>query len=446
MSITVASISEKYTAHWKTQPTHVVRAPGRVNIIGEHIDYCGFGVFPIAITNAIWIALGKRADKQLHIVNVQNDNYPTFTYDMVPGPEMKIEGVSWYNYVLCGLKGVLESKPQVEITGLNMLIWGDIPKGAGLSSSSALVCCGALASSTGLNLELSNIDIANICAKSERYIGTEGGGMDQAISMLGVANKAKYIQFNPLRLEDVTLPEGISFVVINSMVVSSKAVGNSFNTRVAECRVSAQLLAKINGIDFKQIRTLGQLQDNLMFNLQQMSQLVSEKLHPEPYLRQEILDLLGLSDQEFIELSLSAKSKDTSSFHLHNRAKHVYTESKRVLDAISLCKSGEGGDEKIVKFGELMSQSHASCRDLYECSCPELDRICSYSLNYGALGARLTGAGWGGCAVIAVRDGDVPKLMENLKKEFFSGEMAGLDKDGLFVTCSSQGSQVFIVE
>ena len=432
------SLVQAYEQLFASQPGCLARAPGRVNIIGEHIDYCGYGVLPIAIENTVAIVAGRNNNGELKIHNSQSDKYPPFGGKMGPSSEIAIDGVSWYNYLLCGIKGVLEQlPPETELAGLNLFVSGNIPPGAGLSSSSALVCCAALAVNTTLKCGLSNQDLAKICARSERYIGTEGGGMDQAISLLAIENKAMYIQFNPLKLEPVELPKGISFIVVNSCVESNKAVGNEFNTRVAECRVAAQLLSKLHGLEWREIRTLGQLQERLQLPLAEMAKLVDAKLHKEAFSREEVLSILETTDEEFVKLSLGAKTKDNSSFLLHQRAKHVYSEANRVRVFAEVCLSGD-----VAQLGALMTESHQSCRDDYECSCKELDSICEISGKAGALGSRLTGAGWGGCAVVMVEQKRAEEVMKEIKEQFFIGERAGKEGEGMFVTVPSCGATV----
>ncbi|KAI6649542.1 N-acetylgalactosamine kinase isoform X1 [Oopsacas minuta] len=433
----VESIIKLYTEQFGSTPEYLSRAPGRVNIIGEHIDYCGYGVLPIAIQNSITIVAGRNKTSELNIHNTEFHRYPAFSCKFSAASDISIDGVSWHNYLLCGIKGVLEHLPHTtEVTGVSMLVSGTIPPGAGLSSSSALVCCAALAVNATLKYGLSMQDLASTCAKSEHYIGTEGGGMDQAISLLATENKAMYIQFDPLRLEPVELPIGISFIVVNSCVESNKAVGNQFNTRVAECRVAAQLLAKLEGLEWREIRTLGQLQEILKLSLTEMISIVEARLHKEPFSREEILAILKTSEKDFIQMSLSAKTKDNISFSLYQRAKHVYSEASRVCRFKEVCKSSD-----VILLGALMTNSHNSCRYDYECSCKELDDICEISIKAGALGARLTGAGWGGCAVVMVKHEHAGEVMKQIRDQFFVGERTGKE-EGMFVTVSSSGAIV----
>ena len=427
-----------YAEEFGSEPEYMCRAPGRVNIIGEHIDYCGYGVLPIAIQNAITIVVGRNKDSELKIRNIQPYKYPVYCCKFSAACDVIIDGVCWYNYLLCGIKGVLEQLTHsTELTGLNLFVSGTIPPGAGLSSSSALVCCAALAANSTLKCGLSKQDLASICAKSERYIGTEGGGMDQAISLLATENKAMYIQFNPLKLEPVELPKGISFIVVNSCVESNKAVGNEFNTRVAECRVAAQLLSKLQGMEWRETLTLGQLQCTLKLSLSDMISLVEAKLHKEPYSREEILAILETGEEEFVNLTLSPKTKYNKLFSLYKRAKHVYSEANRVCLFTEVCKSGD-----VIQLGALMTASHHSCRDDFKCSCEELDRICEISTKAGALGARLTGAGWGGCVVVIVTQEQAAEVMKQIREQFFVGDKAGREEDGMFVTVSSCGATV----
>jgi N-acetylgalactosamine kinase len=154
--------------------------------------------------------------------------------------------VQWRDYVCCGLRGCLEASPDVAtpvVTGLSMLVSGNVPIACGVSSSSALVIASALVGSVawGVKTVVTRVQLAEACARAERYVGTEGGGMDQAISLLGERGAAKLVEFNPLRTTSVKLPPGATFVVCNSMVTMEKAATAEFNTRVVECRLASQV-------------------------------------------------------------------------------------------------------------------------------------------------------------------------------------------------------------
>ncbi|KAK1887787.1 N-acetylgalactosamine kinase [Dissostichus eleginoides] len=279
---------------------------------------------------------------------------------------------------------------------------------------------------------LSKVALAEICAKSERYIGTEGGGMDQSISFLAERGTAKLIEFQPLRATDVKLPDGAVFVISNCCVEMNKAASAHFNIRVVECRIATKMLAQARGLDSGRMLKL------------EMLALVDEALHPEPYNREEICKALGITPEQFSTELLSANTQQETHFKLHQRARHVYGEAARVLQFKSVCDSAES----IQRLGDLMNQSHASCRDLYECSCPELDQLVDICLKSGSVGSRLTGAGWGGCAVSMVPDEKVESFLKAVSEAYYRPDprRAGMEKQSLFVSKPGGGAAIFIEE
>lgn len=198
--------------------------------------------------------------------------------------------------------------------GLNVCVWGCVPKSAGLSSSSALVVCSALVTLHANGLELSKSDLAETCAIAERYVGTLGGGMDQAISCLGQAGCAKLIDFNPLRLHNINLPDGSQFVITNSCVEANKAATNQFNTRVAECRIASQVLAKSQGLDWRKIKKPIDLQKALNFSIIELIEITQSVLHENVYTIDEVCRILETTQQELILNSLSQNTSNCKIF------------------------------------------------------------------------------------------------------------------------------------
>ncbi|VDN18995.1 unnamed protein product [Gongylonema pulchrum] len=320
---------------------------------------------------------------------------------------------------MCGWQGIME-RFCVSPKGMNVLISGNIPPSAGLSSSSALVCAGALATlafHTGKSFdEIDKVDFAELCAKVERYIGMEGGGMDQAVEVLAEEGSALRIDFGPLTFSRVALPENALFAVVHSGETLNKAATSQYNERVVECRLAAQVMAKACEIeDWKEIRTLKQLAERLQKSASEMLSVVDEILQSPVYTKDSALSLLGITDDEFSKIVLSANTQHMEVFKLYQRAGHVYAEADRVRRFHEACKTGD-----VKEMGRLMNDSHTSCRDLYECSCDKLDEVVEKCLRSGALGARLTGAGWGGCAV-ALFDKE-----QDLEVLFWSRPAAGI--------------------
>ncbi len=424
------SLVTAFESKYGSKPSYLTRAPGRVNLIGEHVDYSGYGVLPMAIEQDIAIACRPNDTGELRFSNTNPSQYPDHTCSVADFPiDRKL--IVWYSYLLCGIKGMIEELGVKDPVGFDMLVNGSIPPASGLSSSSALVCCAALAFLCANNVDLpSKKDLAEMCARSEHHIGTQGGGMDQAISFLGQPGKALMIEFNPVRPSEVNLPDGYSFIISNTMVTAIKAAQSYFNTRVAEVHIAARVIAKKRDLDWRKVNRLSILADSLGVPLREMSSVVTQNLHPEPYTRDEICHLLEIDDKELTAECLTEKSKKVKSFKLYERAKHVYEEANRVYEFNSTANAVGGGDpnsspspaETAKDLGKLMDSSHSSCRDDYDCSCAELDTLTALSKESGALGSRLTGAGWGGCAVSLVANDDVESFLRKLTEGYYKGK------------------------
>eukprot|EP00071_Canis_lupus_P035131 XP_022268688.1 N-acetylgalactosamine kinase isoform X3 [Canis lupus familiaris] len=384
-------LKEMFNSKFGSIPKFYVRAPGRVNIIGEHIDYCGYSVLPMAIEQDMLIAVEPVKTQTLQLANTN----PLYTDFSTSANNIQIDKTKplWHNYFLCGFKGIQEHFGLSSLTGMNCLVDGNIPPSSGLSSSSALVCCAGLVTLTVLGMNLSKVELAEICAKSERYIGTEGGGMDQSISFLA---------------EEGTL------------------------------------LAKYRGLQWDKVLRLEEVQAKLGVSLEEMLQITEDTLHPEPYSPEEVCRCLGISLQELRTQILSPNTQDVLTFKLYQRAKHVYSEAARVLQFKKICE--EAPDNMVQLLGELMNQSHASCRDMYECSCPEVDQLVDICRKFGAQGSRLTGAGWGGCTVSIVPADKLPSFLTNVHEAYYqrSDQDFTFEKQSLFATKPGGGALVFL--
>ncbi|XP_022048630.2 N-acetylgalactosamine kinase [Acanthochromis polyacanthus] len=426
-------------------PLFYACAPGRVNLIGEHIDYCGYSVLPMAIEQNILAAVSVNNSGTIQLANT-NPLYQDFTVSCSEVIAIDRDNPKWFYYFLCGVKGIQETFEIPRLVGMSCVVDGTIPPSSGLSSSSALVCCSGLLTMEANQKSLSKVALAEICAKCERYIGTEGGGMDQSISFLAERGTAKLIEFQPLRATDVKLPDGAVFVISNCCVEMNKASTSHYNIRVVECRIATKMLAKAKGLESSRLLKLAQAQTELKASLEEMLTLVDEVLHPEPYSREEICKVLDITLEQFSADLLSANTQHMTQFWLHQRAKHVYGEAARVLQFKSVCDSEPA--ESIQLLGDLMNQSHASCRDLYECSCPELDQLVDICLKAGAVGSRLTGAGWGGCAVSMVPTEKVESFLQAVRAAYYLPDprRAAMEKQSLFVSKPGGGAAIFLEE
>uniref|UniRef100_A0A4W3JZ60 N-acetylgalactosamine kinase n=1 Tax=Callorhinchus milii TaxID=7868 RepID=A0A4W3JZ60_CALMI len=422
-------------------PSFYIRAPGRVNLIGEHIDYCGYAVLPMALEQDILAAVSPT---QTEIIRLANTNPVYLDYNVhIKKIHIDRTNPQWHYYFLCGFKGIQEHFNLITPCGMNCMLDGTIPASSGLSSSSAMVCCAGLITTVVNQKALSKVELAEICAKCERYIGTEGGGMDQSISFLAEKGTAKLIEFNPLRATDVTLPSGAVFVIANSCVEMNKAATAHFNIRVVECRLAAKILAKSKGLKWKKLIKLRDVQTELGLSLEEMLSAVEEVLHPEPYSSEEVCQYLGINQKELVTSILSQNTQDVTSFKLHQRAKHVYSEAARVLKFKNICDHTPENAVQLV--GKLMHQSHVSCKDLYQCSCPELDQLVDICMQSGAIGCRLTGAGWGGCTVSMVPTDKLEHFLAKVQEAFYKtdAQRAALQKQNLFATQPGGGATVY---
>lgn len=439
------NLKNTFETKYGVSPLFYACAPGRVNLIGEHIDYCGYSVLPMAIEPNILAAVAVNSSGTITLANT-NPQYKDFTVSCSEDIAIDRENPKWHYYFLCGVKGIQEKFGIAHLAGMSCVIDGTIPPSSGLSSSSALVCCAGLVTMEANQKSLSKVALAEICAKCEHYIGTEGGGMDQSISFLAERGTAKLIEFQPLRATDVKLPDGAVFVISNCCVEMNKAASSHFNIRVVECRIATKMLAQARGLDSSGLSKLAQVQTELKASLEEMLALVDEVLHPEPYSREEICEALGINSEQLSTELLSANTQHVTHFKLYQRAKHVYGEAARVLQFKRVCDSEPAESRRLL--GDLMNQSHASCRDLYECSCPELDQLVDICLKSGAVGSRLTGAGWGGCAVSMVPDEKVDSFLQAVRESYYCPDprRAALEKQSLFVSKPGGGAAIFLDE
>ncbi|XP_070542677.1 N-acetylgalactosamine kinase-like isoform X2 [Ptychodera flava] len=396
----------------------------------------------MAIEQDIVIAASTNNTGEIVLLNTDPD-YREFS-TKVQNVDIDRSTLRWYNYFLCGFRGIVESRKLDNAVGMNLVLDGTVPKSAGLSSSSAFVCCAGLATMRANGLQISKVELAEICTRCERYIGTQGGGMDQSIAFLAERKTAKHIEFNPLRANDVQLPDGVVFVITNSCVEMQKAATSHYNIRVVECRLAAQIIAKSKNKEWKEIRKLGDLQKNLGVSLEEMLDIVDKELKTQPYLKSEVCEILGVTEDELKDTSLSDNTLHITSFKLHARAKHVFSEANRVLQFAEIC--GDNPDGAVKLLGSLMNESHASCRDLYECSCTELDELTQLCVQSGALGSRLTGAGWGGCAVSMVRGHRVADFLSKVYEGYYANDPQRKVRvqESLFTTQPGSGAALYI--
>jgi N-acetylgalactosamine kinase len=436
-------------------PDAYARSPGRVNLIGEHIDYEGYSVLPMAIGLDTIVAYRVKLGSSEVTVGNTNEKYTTKTFSNDPTQEVDVASLHWSNYVMCGYKGVFDflkesGEETPELVGLELMIDGTVPTGSGLSSSSALCCAVAVAVMSAYGLNFTKGDIADFTCKCERYSGTQSGGMDQAISIMGQAGVAKLVDFNPISTNDVVLPDDAAFIIGNCLAVSNKAEGahERYNLRVVECRLAAMVLGVKLGMTEEEAATVETLKEieNYLGSMSAAKAILAEHLHEGYYDAREIEEIIGV--EAFMNVFSTPASQavlaHTQGYKLLSRAMHVFAEAGRVHLFAASCAMGV----ELNELGAYMNGSHESCRALYECSCPELDELVDAFRSSGALGARLTGAGWGGCAVALVHKDMVQTVLDSVKDLFYRPRVeAGVISEAalssaLFATMPSSGAAI----
>jgi galactokinase len=383
----------------------VFRAPGRVNLIGEHTDYNHGFVLPVALDKDTLLFARMRSDNLVNLRNTEPD-YPPIAFELTPDIPADPPG-NWANYVK-GAAQLLVRRLARNLRGLDGLVVGaaphGVPRGSGLSSSSSLTVAAAvaLAHFNGIDLDaaygdqrMSRQAFARFCSEAEWYVGTRGGIMDQFIAVLGRRDYAMFLDCRPdaagaYPTEHVPLPQGYRAIIVDSGV-RHRNVGGGYNHRVAACRAGVALLRA----RYARITHLRDVQD-------------------EPW--EEIVRCLP---EETTVAELSASGVDLGDvpgltadacLRVRARCRHVWTENRRVLDAMAAMRAGDA-----LRLGRLLDEAHASARDDYEISCPELECLVHAAGEVeGVAGARLTGAGWGGCIVALVRADAVPAFVTHV--------------------------------
>lgn len=343
----------EFERYYGRHPSFVVRAPGRVNLIGEHTDYNDGFVLPIAIDRAVWIALRPTATRRVMLHSLDLKQSAEFSLDNI-----KHENQEWVEYI----KGIAWALQQAGfiLEGWEGLITSDIPIGAGLSSSAALELAAARAFAAVSNYPWEAIKMAQIGQQSERdWVGVNCGIMDQMISAIGQAGHALLIDCRSLKTEFVPLPPDIKIVVLDT-ATRRGLVDSAYNERREQCKIAARFF----GV---------------------------------PALR------------DVIQTDFDAKAEDLDPV-VFRRARHVISENIRTLQAVNAISQKD-----TVKLGQLINASHISLRDDFEVSNSELDQMVNCAQQESACyGARMTGAGFGGCAIAIVDINAVQNFTETV--------------------------------
>lgn len=376
----------------------VIRAPGRANLIGEHIDYNGLAVLPIAVDRHIMVLVSARTDSRVRAHN-DDPRFEPVAFDMAgevsPGPPG-----DWGNYVKAAASSLAGRGPG--LLGADLLVASDLPLAAGLSSSSALVVAVALALLSVNGLQEDPLALAEQMADAERFVGVRGGGMDQAICLTGRAGCASLIDFAPLRVAHHPIPPDWGFVVAYSLVPAEKSAGARavYNQRTEECRLAMLEVARALGLEGE------------------------ERSYPA------MRRLFGTDE-------LMAAGEMSLTPELLPRFRHVISEGARVDRAVEALDTRD-----LPGFGGLLDASHASLRDDYDVSCAAVDDLVAAALAGGAAGARLTGAGLGGSIVALGPIGATADIIAALDERFYAGRTTTVDDRIRFAARPGGGATV----
>lgn len=361
-------------------PTHTIQAPGRVNLIGEHTDYNDGFVLPCAIDYQTVIACAKRDDRQVRVVAVDYDNQQdSFSLD---APILSVKEPMWANYV----RGVVKHLQQRDASfgGVDMVIAGDVPQGAGLSSSASLEVAVGTVFQQLYHLKLDGAAIAVNGQEAEnQFVGCNCGIMDQLISALGKKDHAMLLDCRTLGTRPVSMPKDVAVVIINSNF-RRNLVGSEYNTRREQCETGARFFAQpaLRDVDIDQFKAVG------------------HELDPQ----------------------------------VAKRVRHVLTENARTLEAADALSKGD-----LKRMGELMAESHASMRDDFEITVPPIDALVEIvKAEIGDRGGvRMTGGGFGGC-VVALMPFDLVDRVKAAVAEQYEAK-TGI-KETFYVCTASEGA------
>jgi galactokinase len=374
----MSQIEKKFLETFGVEPDLVAAAPGRVNLIGEHIDYSDGFVLPFAIKDRTLVAARKRNDSTVRIASAQRRNKIVTVDISKVKPGLKGE---WERYAL----GVLWALGVKE--GVDLLIDGHVPLGAGLSSSAALECSVATAMNHLFDLGFNLEELARLTQKAEnQYVGVPCGIMDQSVSLMATQGSALLLDCRDLTTKNI--PFDVSSSGLELLIIDTQAHHALTDGGYAERRASCESVVAKLGITSLRELSMEQLENSRGL----------------------------LTETEFI------------------RARHAVTEMKRVLECVDALSKSE-----FEKVGELINQSHASLRDDYTVSCPELDTAVEAALAAGALGSRMVGGGFGGSAIALIQASKTTETIRSIEKAFAS---KGFKAPRFFTSLPSQGAEL----
>jgi galactokinase len=386
MSVQARDLAVEFAYRFGRSPT-VSRAPGRVNLIGEHTDYNDGFVMPAALEFATLTAASQRPDRRLRVYSMIMDETREFDLDSPPaGPTG-----DWSDYIV-GVALMLERSGR-HLVGADLIVWSDVPIGAGLSSSAALEvsCAHALLTESGWPFD--PIEIAQLCQRAENdFVGMRCGVMDQYISCCGVAGNALLIDCRSLESRNVAIAPNLRLLIADSRVRHQHA-GGEYNLRREACEEGVKLLSRYLG------------------PIQALRDVTPKQLEAK---RRKLPELI------------------------YRRCRHIVTENARVLEAERALEAGD-----LVACGRAMNASHVSMRDDFEITCPEVDMLAGLAQTVkGVYGSRMTGGGFGGCTISLIEASAVDKASQIL----IDGYRIGMGRDvDIYVCAPSDGARLIPV-
>ncbi len=360
-------------------PSLLARAPGRVNLIGEHTDYNDGFVLPAAIDRAVFVAARPRDDARVHLISTDFETDTTFALDNLDDPDLP----GWSRYPRGALWWLGEQA--IAAPGMDAVIGGDIPLGSGLSSSAAVELAVIELGLALAGAKMSQVDkaLGGVTVEHE-FIGVPCGVMDQMASAMGIEQHALLIDCRSLQTDPIPMPDGTSIVIMFT-AKHRGLVDSEYAARREQCESAAEIL----GVDALRDATLDQLE----------------------------------------------AAKDALGDVLYRRARHIISENERVQTTVAALRDGD-----LTTVGQALRASHASLRDDYEVSCKELDIISDLAnAQPGCYGARMTGAGFGGSAVALVKDESVAAFVEAVGPDY--AIQSGLTPQ-IYVTQAASGSGI----
>ena len=373
------TMQQAFEKYFNAKPVFIVRAPGRVNLIGEHTDYNDGFVLPMAIDRAIWIALRPRTDSVVRVHSLDINLTADFKLDLLS------KGQGWLEY----LKGVAHELQNAgyKLTGWEGVMAGDVPRGAGLSSSAAVEMAAARTFACASGFEWDAIKMAKIGQRAENHwVGVNCGIMDQMASAASKAEHALFLDCRSMEIQHIPMPANVAVVIMDTSTRRG-LLDSAYNERRSQCEEAARYF-----------------------------------------------DVKALRDVSVDEFKKRGKRKEESEL-AWKRARHIVTENQRVLDAVKAMRAGD-----IKTMGKLFNESHVSLRDDFEVTNDALNQIVESALEQdGCYGARMTGAGFGGCAVALVKKEKARSFADAISMAY--RQRSGLDAS-VYVCQASEGASL----